>query len=83
VTSLLLMVAWNMSEARHFVSTLKVAPKEDVMTLLTGFSLTVLFDMVIAVDVGMGLAAILFIRRSIALYQCQHPQDQPERTCPS
>ena len=53
------------------------------MTLLTGFSLTVLFDMVIAVDVGMGLAAILFIRRSIALYQCQHPQDQPERTCPS
>ena len=67
MAALLIMVAWNMSEARHFVRTLRIAPRQDVITLLTCFSLTVLFDMVIAVAVGMGLAAVLFIRRSIAL----------------
>lgn len=67
MAALLLMVAWNMSEARHFVRTLKIAPRDDIITLLTCFSLTVLFDMTIAVAVGMGLAAVLFIRRSIAL----------------
>lgn len=67
MAALLLMVAWNMSEARHFVRTLKVAPRDDVITLLTCFSLTVIFDMTIAVGVGMGLAGMLFIRRSISL----------------
>lgn len=67
MAALLIMVAWNMSEARHFVRTLRIAPRHDVLTLLTCFSLTVLFDMVIAVSVGVGLAAMLFIRRSIAL----------------
>lgn len=67
MAALLLMVAWNMSEARHFVRILKVAPRDDVITLLTCFSLTVLFDMTLAVGVGMGLAAMLFIRRSISL----------------
>ncbi len=45
----LVLVAWNMSEAEHFVHTLKVAPKSDVAVLLTCFTLTVVFDMVIAV----------------------------------
>ncbi|MCO6439587.1 MAG: C4-dicarboxylic acid transporter DauA [Nitrococcus mobilis] len=67
MAALLIMVAWNMSEARHFVRTLRIAPRQDVITLLTCFSLTVLFDMVVAVSVGVGLAAVLFIRRSIAL----------------
>ncbi|MEJ2141053.1 MAG: C4-dicarboxylic acid transporter DauA [Gammaproteobacteria bacterium] len=67
MAALLLLVAWNMSEARHFVRTVKVAPKPDVITLLTCFSLTVIFDMTVAVGIGMGLAAMLFIRRSINL----------------
>lgn len=67
MAALLLMVAWNMSEAKHFIRTIKIAPRDDIVTLLTCFSLTVLFDMTIAVGVGMGLAAMLFIRRSINL----------------
>jgi SulP family sulfate permease len=69
MAALLLMVAWNMSEARHFVRTLKIAPRDDIVTLLTCFLLTVLFDMTVAVAVGMGLAAMLFIRRSIIFTQ--------------
>lgn len=65
MAALLLMVAWNMSEAGHFVRILKTAPRNDVVTLLTCFLLTVLFDMTVAVAVGMGLAAMLFIRHSI------------------
>ena len=67
MAALLMIVAWNMAEAKHFLRIIRVAPREDVITLLTCFSLTVLFDMVIAVAVGMGLAAMLFIRRSITL----------------
>jgi SulP family sulfate permease len=63
LAALLLMVAWNMSEARHFVHTWRVAPRSDVLVLVTCFVLTVMFDMVIAVGVGVVLAALLFIRR--------------------
>ncbi|RRJ83954.1 C4-dicarboxylic acid transporter DauA [Aestuariirhabdus litorea] len=69
MAALLMMVAWNMSEARHFIRTAKVAPRDDVVVLLICFSLTVLFDMTLAVAVGMGLAAMLFIKRSIRLTQ--------------
>ncbi len=67
MAALLIMVAWNMSEAKHFIRTIRIAPKDDIMVLVLCFSLTVLFDMTVAVAVGMGLAAMLFIRRSISL----------------
>jgi len=67
MAALLLMVAWNMGEARHFVRIIRIAPRSDVLTLLTCFALTVLLNMEIAVGVGMGLAALLFIRRTIEL----------------
>lgn len=67
MAALLLIVAWNMSEYKQFIRMIKVAPKDDVITLLTCFSLTVLFDMTVAVGVGMSLAAMLFIRKSIQL----------------
>lgn len=67
IAALLVVVAWNMSEARHFVRIIKVAPGRDIFTLLNCFGLTVLFDMQIAIAVGMGLAAVLFVRRSIDL----------------
>lgn len=63
LAALLLLVAWNMSEAKHFVHTLRVAPRSDVAVLLTCYALTVGFDMVIGVSVGMVLAAFLFMRR--------------------
>ncbi|WP_320035529.1 C4-dicarboxylic acid transporter DauA [Halarcobacter sp.] len=68
LSALLLVVAWNMSEFKHFINIIKVAPKYDVYVLLTCFILTILLDMQIAVGVGMGLASILFIKRTIDLY---------------
>ena len=62
LAALLLMVAWNMSEPKHVVHTLRIAPRNDVLVLLTCLSLTVLFDMVLAVGVGLLLAAGLFIK---------------------
>lgn len=67
LAALLFIVAWNMSEARHFVHTLKSAPGSDVAVLVICFALTVIFDMVLAVAVGIGLAAALFIRRMAKL----------------
>ncbi len=63
LAGLLLLVAWNMSEAKHFAHTLRVAPRSDVLVLLSCFALTVLFDMVIAISVGVVLAALLFMKR--------------------
>lgn len=67
MAALLIMVAWNMSEAKHFIRTLKIAPANDVIVLVLCFLLTVLIDMTVAVAVGIGLAALLFIHRSISL----------------
>lgn len=63
LAALLMMVAWNMSEPHHVVHTLRIAPRSDVLVLLTCLVLTVLFDMVLAVGVGLLLAAGLFIKR--------------------
>jgi SulP family sulfate permease len=63
LAALLLLVAWNMSEAKHFVHIVRVAPRSDVLVLLTCFGLTVFFDMVISVTAGVMLAALLFMRR--------------------
>jgi SulP family sulfate permease len=86
MAALLLVVAWNMSDARHFVRTVKIAPRDDVVVLILCFLLTVLFDMTVAVGVGMGLAAMLFIRKSISLTQAslvegEHAEyDLPDNT---
>ena len=63
LAALLMLVAWNMSELPHVIRTLKVAPRSDVTVLLVCFFLTVVFDMVIAVSVGVMLASLLFMRR--------------------
>lgn len=62
LSAILLIVAWNMSEIDHFRGLLK-APKSDIAVLLTTFGLTVLIDLTVAVQVGMVLAALLFMRR--------------------
>jgi len=63
LAALLLLVAWNMSDASHFLRIVRVAPRADVVVLLVCFSLTVFFDMVVAVSVGVVLAAVLFMKR--------------------
>ena len=67
LAGLLLLVAWNMSEVRHFLNVLRIAPRSDVFVLLLCFVLTVFFDMVIAVSVGVVLASLLFMRRTAEL----------------
>jgi SulP family sulfate permease len=63
LAGLLIIVARNMSEARHFARLLRIAARSDVVVMVTCFALTVVFDMVIAVSVGVVLAALLFMRR--------------------
>ncbi|HYS08409.1 MAG TPA: C4-dicarboxylic acid transporter DauA [Myxococcales bacterium] len=78
LAALLVMVAWNMAEAKHFFHIVRVAPKSDVAVLLVCYALTVVFDMVVAVTAGMILAAFLFMRRmaevaSVQLVSDEHP----------
>lgn len=63
LAALLLVVAWNMSEKEHFAHMLRVAPRSDLVVLLLCFGLTVVFDMVVSVTVGVVLASLLFMRR--------------------
>ncbi|ONF43408.1 C4-dicarboxylic acid transporter DauA [Marinobacter lutaoensis] len=62
MAALLLMVAWNMSEAPKAWHLLRTAPRGDVWVFLTCFGLTVALDMVIAITAGVLLAAVLFMR---------------------
>lgn len=62
MAALLLVVAWNMSEAPKSLHLLKTSRTADILILLTCFSLTVLFDMVIAITLGIVLAAMLFMK---------------------
>jgi SulP family sulfate permease len=63
IAAILFMVAYNMCEWRKFVGICKTSPKSDILVLLTTFFLTVVFDLVIAIGVGLMLACILFMRR--------------------
>ncbi|WP_163558735.1 C4-dicarboxylic acid transporter DauA [Halomonas sp. NO4] len=79
LAALLFIIAWNMSEARHFVHTLRGAPGSDVAILVICFALTVVFDMVLAVAVGMALAAALFIRRMATVTHARRLEDDETR----
>ncbi len=68
LAGILLVVAYNMSEWRTFLKVFK-APKSDLMVLLATFSLTVMVDLTVAIQVGVGLGAILFIRRMAEVSQ--------------
>ncbi len=63
LAALLLVVAWNMGEYRHFVRLLRIGPRGDIAVLLCCFLLTVVFDMTVSVTAGVVLAALLFMRR--------------------
>ena len=63
IAAILFVVAYNMSEWRKFIKTIKSAPKSDIIVMVITFALTVIFDLVIAIEVGMVLAAMLFMKR--------------------
>ncbi|MBE6784464.1 MAG: sulfate permease [Ruminococcaceae bacterium] len=63
IAAILFMVAYNMSEWKKFVHIVKTAPKSDTIVMVLTFGLTVIFDLVVAIEVGMILAALLFIKR--------------------
>ena len=63
IAAILFIVAYNMCQWRTFRDLLKTAPKSDIIVLLATFVLTVLFDLVVAIEIGMVLACLLFIKR--------------------
>ncbi len=67
MAAMLLMVAWNMSEAHKVVALIRKAPTGDILVLAVCLSLTVLFDMVIAIATGIVLASLLFVRDLAAM----------------
>lgn len=67
MAALLMVVAWNMSEAHKSRRLVRKAPPGDVVVLLTCLLLTVFFDMVIAITVGVLLASLLFMKDLAAL----------------
>lgn len=63
IAAILFMVAYNMSEWKKFVGIIKTETKSDILILVVAFVLTVIFDLIVAIAVGMVLATIVFIVR--------------------
>jgi SulP family sulfate permease len=66
LAAILFMVAWNMSEAKHVIKMIRRAPRADVAILLITFMLTVFADLVVAVNIGVILATLHFLKRMAA-----------------
>ncbi len=63
IAAILFVVAYNMCEWRQFVKICKTAPKSDILVLVVTFALTVIFDLVVAIEIGLLLTVILFLKR--------------------
>lgn len=63
IAAILFVVAYNMCQLKPFVRLVKTAPKSDIAVLVATFALTIVFDLVVAIEVGMILACLLFIKR--------------------
>ena len=63
IAAILINVAYNMCQWRQFVALVKTSPKSDIMVLVVTFLLTVIFDLVVAIEVGLVMACVLFMRR--------------------
>lgn len=81
LAAILFVVAYNMSDIPYFVYMLKRAPKHDIIVLVVTFLLTIFTDLVIAVNIGVILAMLLFVRRiyqSVTIEQQTHETLQTE-----
>ncbi len=61
IAAILFMVAFNMSEYKDFIHIVKSAPKTDVFVMVITFALTVIFDLVVAIAVGMVFVAVFYV----------------------
>ena len=83
IAAILFQVAYNMSGWRRFVKLVKSSPKSDIVVLLITFALTVIFDLVVAIEVGVLLAAVLFMKRmsevtQVAGWKDFDPENDPD-----
>lgn len=83
IAAILFQVAYNMSGWKRFVKQIKSSPKADITVLLITFVLTVIFDLVVAIEVGVLLAAVLFMRRMSDVTQVEgwkdfDPENDPD-----
>lgn len=85
IAAILFMVAYNMCQWKPFVHLIKYAPKSDIAVLVITFALTVLFDLVVAIEIGMVFSCLLFMKRmsdetNIIGWKYHNSQDNPEET---
>ena len=83
IAAILFQVAYNMSGWRRFLKLVKSSPKSDITVLLITFVLTVVFDLVVAIEVGVLLAAVLFMHRMSEVTQVEgwkdfDPENDPD-----
>ena len=84
LAAILIIVSYNMSEWHAFKTLLK-SPKSDIIVLLTTFFLTVIFDLTVAIEIGMVLAVLLFMKRmaevsnvSVITRELEDEEDLPD-----
>lgn len=83
LAAILFVVAYNMSDVQHFMHLFRHAPRSDVIVLMTTFLLTIFTDLVVAVNVGVILSMLIFVRRmsqSVGIDKLEHEALLPELT---
>ena len=82
IAAILFQVAYNMSGWKTFVHLCKYSPLSDILVLLVTFGLTVIFDLVVAIEVGIVLAAVLFMKRMSEVTQVEGWKEIDEENDP-
>jgi SulP family sulfate permease len=80
LAAILFVIAWNMSDAKHFMHLARTAPRADKAILLITFSLTVFADLVVAVNVGVILSMLQFMRRMSSTVEVRQENEQSLQT---
>lgn len=81
IAAILFMVAYNMCQWRTFTELVKTAPKSDIAVLILTFLLTIVFDLVIAIEIGLLVAVLLFMKRMsdvTEVYSWKYAEDEEE-----
>ena len=81
IAAILFMVAYNMCQWRTFTELVKTAPKSDIAVLILTFLLTIVFDLVIAIEIGLLVAVLLFMKRMsdvTEVYSWKYVEDEEE-----
>ena len=83
IAAILFMVAYNMCQWRSFVHLCKTSPKSDIIVLVVTFVLTVVFDLVVAIEIGMIMACVLFMKRMsdesvVSGWKYYDPEEDPD-----